>query len=114
MSLKELKTMPKFVKIGPTKIPIEVGMDPDRFPTHWGTFEMRLMRINIHPLIPSKGLLLEVLMHELVHAILELNQVWIASEPPPSKERVAQTMGRDLTSIMLENPGLMKWINSIK
>lgn len=106
--------LPLPVKVGPYLIRFkwmdegpETGDDVE---VDLGQFDMDKENIMLHPILVERPTFyLEVVLHELTHAI---NEVYGVSEDHHSEEKMTKQQARGWAQVVKDNPAFWEWIRT--
>lgn len=103
--------LPKTLKIGPFEILVEILVEIPRLPVDgrvtfgdWNSVEHRIRIKHDHPSIAAA---LDTVIHEIKHAIFTFFHV----VPRDDEELLVSSLATAWTTVLLDNPQLVKWIS---
>lgn len=73
----------------------------------WGNYNPIHFRIRLQDTIPCSGKAIEVVLHEVLHAIFHCSDLKDSDE----EERTISTFATWLTMVLVDNPLLVKWLS---
>lgn len=102
-----LKGLPTHIRIGGMIVRIQI-VEEVTDGDSWGDFSCVKYLIRLDRGIPSKSKAVEVVVHEILHAIYR----FAAVHPQDDEERMVTTFSTWLAMVFMDNPSLVKWISN--
>ena len=99
------RNFPQFIKVGNVHIRVEICEDVSD-DTAWGNYSASLFRIRFQDNIPSTGKAIEVVLHEVLHAIFHCADL----KDTDDEERTVATFSTWMAMVLMDNPLLVKWL----
>ena len=100
------RNFPRFIKVGNIHVRVEFQEDVSD-DTAWGNYSATHFRIRLQDNIPCTGKAIEVVLHEILHAIFHCSDMKDADD----EERTVATFATWLTMVLVDNPQLMRWLS---
>jgi hypothetical protein len=94
--------LPKSVRVGPHVLPFKElsGEDAKTLNGQYDNYTIQLLKA-----YPSGSVAVEIVLHEMTHALLTYGGV-----TDKSQEQICEIMGVGLTQIIRDNPELIAWM----
>ena len=102
--MKKKPSLPKTIRIGPHDVTICIRKEEED--RNFGTWDENQMLIRIDRDFHSVYRAIEVVLHEIDHAIRD---IYVVKEKD-AEERQTTTMARGWTQVWRDNPNLLRWL----
>lgn len=102
-----LKGLPTHIRIGGMIVRIQI-VEEVTDGDSWGDFSCVKYLIRLDKSIPSNTKAVEVVLHEVLHAVYR----FAAVHPQDDEERMVTIFSTWLAMVFMDNPGLVRWIAS--
>lgn len=105
---KKSPEFPKVIKIGALKWKVAFKDEPGGYKDAWGVTIYTDGALEFVPKWPSMGKMVEVVLHEINHAVLNS---FSTKSNKPQEEQFVTTSAAGLAAVLIDNPKLTKWLN---
>ncbi len=101
------RNFPSVIKVGNIPVRVEFCDDVNE-ESAWGNYHPIHFRIRFQKEMPCAGKAIEVVLHEILHAVFHCADLSDKDE----EERTVSTFSTWLAMVFMDNPALVRWIAS--